>query len=175
MEILFQSKLFPEYRFLSNYHYHDQIDEKNRVWKTNEHFYQAMKCTDEIYQETILNLAKPNQTRTVGGLFITSRKQKALELLVELSLIENLDDLKFWENLKPIDDWHDKKFDVMRDGIRLKFLPGTSLSEKLLSTGDAVLIEWAPWDEYWGSGKTGNGENNLGKLLMERRRFLKNL
>lgn len=42
----------------------------------------------------------------------------------------------------------------------------------LVGTGDAMLVEGNTWgDKFWGVCR-GEGENQLGKLLMERRAFL---
>lgn len=65
-------------------------------------------------------------------------------------------------------EWEDgMKIDIMRKGIFAKFHQHPDLADLLLSTGDAELVEYAPWDEYWGSGKYGLGQNKLGELLME--------
>lgn len=56
------------------------------------------------------------------------------------------------------------------------FNPPTIAHQKLmlLATGDAVLKEGNTWnDVFWGvSLKTGQGENNLGKILMRVREKL---
>ncbi|CAB4194493.1 NADAR [uncultured Caudovirales phage] len=67
--------------------------------------------------------------------------------------------------------WGNVRVSVMRSCLISKFNdPG--LMFLLLSTGDAELIEGNHWgDTFWGVCK-GDGENQLGKLLMERRAFL---
>jgi ribA/ribD-fused uncharacterized protein len=70
-------------------------------------------------------------------------------------------------------DWDAVKVDVMRKVLRLKFAPGSALAQRLLDTGDAELIEGNWWnDRFWGVCK-GEGLNQLGKLLMERRAELR--
>jgi len=70
-------------------------------------------------------------------------------------------------------DWDDIKLDVMSQLLRHKFVI-PSLREKLLKTGDAVLVEGNWWgDTYWGVCK-GVGENHLGKLLMVTRSYYQN-
>jgi len=68
-------------------------------------------------------------------------------------------------------DWGRIKIDRMRAVLRLKFTrsahPG--LYTSLLDTGDAVLVEASRADAFGGAGKTGNGKNTLGWLLMELR------
>lgn len=46
------------------------------------------------------------------------------------------------------------------------------LSELLVSTGDLEIVENAPHDFFWGVGRTGQGQNHLGRLLMRVRRDL---
>lgn len=72
-------------------------------------------------------------------------------------------------------DWHSIKDDVMRIGLMAKFQQNKKLKSLLLETGDAELIENSPTDMYWGCGSSGQGENKLGKLLMEVRTKLKNI
>jgi len=73
-----------------------------------------------------------------------------------------------------IDGWHDKKLDVMKVLINRKF-NNPQLKEKLLSTGHAHIQEGNTWnDKYWGIClKTGEGENNLGKLIMNKKNELR--
>jgi ribA/ribD-fused uncharacterized protein len=66
-------------------------------------------------------------------------------------------------------DWNDIRVDVMRKVLRAKFLHGFELAERLLATGDEELSEGNWWgDQFWGKCE-GEGENWLGRLLMERR------
>lgn len=53
----------------------------------------------------------------------------------------------------------------MREALRHKFsLP--ELRALLLSTGKRTLIEDSPYDNFWGCGRLGKGQNMLGSLLM---------
>lgn len=63
-------------------------------------------------------------------------------------------------------NWDVLKIEVMRELTRLKFQnPG--LREKLICTGRHHLIEGAPWgDKFWGVCD-GEGENHLGRILMD--------
>lgn len=64
-----------------------------------------------------------------------------------------------------------------------KFSQNQTLKDYLLSTDDAILVEVSPYDKIWGIGmrennpnianpKKWNGENKLGKALMEVREKL---
>jgi ribA/ribD-fused uncharacterized protein len=81
--------------------------------------------------------------------------------------------------------WDQKKMSIVVYGNLLKFTQNSELAKFLISTGDLVLVEAAPWDNVWGSGtdlddeRTYNkelwvGENLLGQALMEVRQFLFN-
>ena len=63
-------------------------------------------------------------------------------------------------------DWNAIKTDVMLSLIRGKF-QWPDLQAKLLATGDAYLEEGNTWgDRIWGT-VDGQGENRLGKILMQ--------
>jgi ribA/ribD-fused uncharacterized protein len=63
-------------------------------------------------------------------------------------------------------DWPDIKIDVMRALLEQKFSTGP-LRDKLLATKPSPLIEGNTWDDrFWGVCD-GEGENWLGRLLME--------
>jgi len=65
--------------------------------------------------------------------------------------------------------WEQEKVDVMRQLLRQKFCQG-ELREKLLQTGRRHLMEGNHWgDRFWGVCE-GEGENHLGRLLMDVRR-----
>ena len=66
------------------------------------------------------------------------------------------------------EDWSDIREKVMEYLVKVKF-SNEYLKNKLLSTGDAVLIEGNYWnDRFWGVDlKSGLGENRLGKILMK--------
>jgi ribA/ribD-fused uncharacterized protein len=85
----------------------------------------------------------------------------------------------YYKEVRP--DWHDVNIGVMRGLLEQKFRPGTQLSLKLVSTGDAHICEGNYWhDQYWGNCTCGKkpecaveGLNHLGTLLMHRRMLLR--
>ena len=75
-------------------------------------------------------------------------------------------------NTTPRDDWDDVKVNIMSN-ILLKKFSNENLKKKLISTGDAELINNDSYnDEFYGV-HYGNGENILGKLLMQIRDKIK--
>lgn len=66
-------------------------------------------------------------------------------------------------------DWEIMKTEIMLNLLRQKF-QDKDLKEKLLSTGDAELVEGNWWgDRFWGKCN-GTGRNMLGELLMKVRK-----
>lgn len=66
-------------------------------------------------------------------------------------------------------DWEAVKTRVMEEVVRAKFTQNPDLAARLLATGDAELIEGTTWgDKCWGVDlRTGQGENRLGRILMQ--------
>jgi hypothetical protein len=110
-----------------------------REWPSVEHAYQAMKSTEYAEQECIRAAAIPGEAKRMG------RKVK----------------------LHPA--WDSHKVDIMSRCLHSKFCCNRELAEKLMETAPAELVEGNTWgDRYWGQ-VDGEGENMLGKLLMQLR------
>lgn len=142
---------------LSNFSHHPIVVE-GLIYTTNEHYFQSVKFTHEAtfhdlindtylpYREVVRLAKTPADAKRLGS----SRKY-------------------------PIhSDWDVRRIDVMRTAIREKFTQHPKLKKLLLSTGDAMLVEDSPTDTFWGCGRNRNGENWLGKLLMELRTSFQN-
>jgi N-glycosidase YbiA len=70
------------------------------------------------------------------------------------------------------DDWDENKIGVMLDLLRQKFRDPV-LQDALLGTGEMELIEGNTWgDRFWGVVR-GTGRNELGRLLMQVRREIR--
>lgn len=64
-------------------------------------------------------------------------------------------------------DWEEIKIGVMHDLVRQKFTKHSYLKEKLILTGRHHLVEGNTWnDKFWGVCD-GEGENHLGRILMD--------
>lgn len=69
-------------------------------------------------------------------------------------------------------DWYEVRVPIMKDLLVLKFR-NEELKEKLLATGDSILIEGNWWnDTFWGICN-GVGSNMLGVLLIYIRHCIK--
>lgn len=74
--------------------------------------------------------------------------------------------------LKNHTDWDNKKLGVMNAVLLQKFCHGSFLAEKLMNTIFMDIVEGNTWgDKFWGVCD-GDGENNLGKLIMSIREEL---
>lgn len=54
----------------------------------------------------------------------------------------------------------------------LKFKQHADLRERLVSTGDALILEASPVDRIWGVGADGTGQNLMGRMLCNIRQAL---
>ena len=96
--------------------------------------------------------------------------QKCPERSSEFSSLSPNNAKKLGRKVKLRDDWEDKKIHIMESVLRVKFLT-PELKEKLIDTYPCELIEGNTWnDRFWGVDlETGEGRNELGKLLMKLR------
>ena len=136
-----------EFAFLSNF-YPSLIAVDGIMFPTVEHLFQAAKTVSLVEREKIAAAATPGQAKRLG------------------------------RNVILCDNWEEIKDDVMLNALRLKFAI-LSLREKLLATGNEELVEGNTWhDNIWGNCscdrcKNIEGQNKLGKLLMQVREEIK--
>ncbi|PQO45469.1 NADAR family protein [Blastopirellula marina] len=120
-----------------------QLDKKR--WPTSEHYFQAQKFKDAPYREEIRKAKSPMEAARKGR----SRKVPLRK------------------------DWESAKCNVMRKAVLAKFTQHEELTELLLGTAHAKLVEHTTNDNYWGDGGDGSGKNMLGQILMEVREQLR--
>ena len=142
--IRFSSKLDNEYHGFSTFA-KSLVTINGKRYPTVEHYYQAMRFpTDLEWQEAIRVSPTPAKARQLG-----SQKDH------------------------PIDpNWDNRRMEVMMTGMRAKFQQNSGVLQQLKDTGVRPLIEASP-DAFWGEGRTGNGKNQLGKLLEQVREELR--
>jgi ribA/ribD-fused uncharacterized protein len=70
-------------------------------------------------------------------------------------------------------DWEEVKVGIMTELIRAKAAQNEDVREMLLKTGTKRIVENSPWDDFWGIGPNGDGQNQVGKILMQVRDELK--
>lgn len=107
-----------DYGFLSNFAAYP-FELDGKRWPTSEHYFQAMKFLNPETQNLIRSLDTPGRAAKVG------RREKPLRK-----------------------DWESVKDQVMFDAVLAKFTQNPDIARKLLSTGDAYLIEHTKNDSY---------------------------
>lgn len=79
---------------------------------------------------------------------------------------------KLGRKIEVREDWGKVKEGIMYDIVRTKFFQNPDIAQKLMETGDSLLVEGNYWgDRYWGVCN-GEGQNKLGKILMKVREEL---
>ena len=137
-----------DFAFLSNFFIGAPIvDWKDNIWETNEHYYQAMKTTNDLDQKRIMEAFSPREAKRIG------------------------------RQVKIIDNWNERKVLVMREGLRMKFDQWPKYKKYLIQLEGYDLIEGNWWhDNFWGNCfcdkcKNKTGINMLGLLLMKLRDY----
>lgn len=132
-----------QYRFLSNF-YMVTCYYESEPYRSSEHAYMAAKTEDLKLREQIAVCPTPAEAKKMG---------RSIQLRA---------------------GWDQMKYAVMLDILRSKF-SGHAMQALLLGTGDAELIEGNWWgDKIWGVClKTNQGQNLLGKALMQVRAEIK--
>lgn len=128
--------------FLSNF-FPVEIEHEGRTYQSVEHAYVASKCNSEQWKDFCSNIeVTAGQVKRAGS------------------------DKKLGKELR--EDWQDVKLNVMYQLLCKKFAQ-EPFKTKLQETGDAILEEGNQWcDTFWGIDVfTGEGENHLGKMLMQ--------
>ena len=115
------------------------INEKEYL--TVEHWFQSQKFTNPDLQEQIRLAPTPTKAKSLG-----KKRDESFR-----------------------SDWNSIREEVLYKGLQAKFNQNTCLYTKLLGTGTLELKEDASWDSYWGTGRTGKGQNRMGNLLMKLR------
>lgn len=165
----------PNFQF-SNYAEGYPITIDGVKYPTTEHYYQAQKyiyngntLADQEYAALIISQSTPNKAK-----ILATQKPGKQNFAWVKPLKETIQQFAGKVHLNP--EWDSVKVDVMRKALFAKFsAQNPKLVKMLLATNDALLMEDAPNDSFWGIGKDGKGQNWLGKLLMERREELRKI
>lgn len=143
-ELKFNSGI-PETRYLSAFFpapFIAPLGKKIVLFPNREAYYQAHKTKSKVSRSKIINAADPYKS-------------------------------KYWGSAKSgteiIEGFDAKRKQIMREGIRYQMAQNPLLLKLLLATRKSTLVEEAPWDDYFGNGRDGNGKNVHGKLLEEYR------
>lgn len=137
--IRFNSKV-DEYAFLSNFYMAPFVAPFRKrlvLFRSTEHYYQAHKTKDIIHINKILN----SETGAKAKFFGSAKSGCVI-----------------------VDDFDSKRKEIMYHAIRYKFAQNPVLY-KLFKQLEGPFFEDAPWDDYFGTGRDGDGKNVMGKLL----------
>ena len=128
-----------EYRWLSNFHLID-VEWQGDVYKSTEAAYQAAKTDDPEERRRIREAKTCGRAKRLGQKVTMSPAWKEKERSCKIA--------------------------TMRGIVRKKF-EDPLLREKLIQTGRHHLIEQNDWnDKFWGVCG-GEGENHMGRILMD--------
>ena len=156
-----QLLLFKGYRSVfSNFYNCPVVIGNNSQYRTAEHYYQSWKAAyfgDQARWEAIKAAPWAGQAKYLAR------------------DIKNFD-RRTWELVAP---------QFMEAVVYQKFSGNAEAREKLLNTGDAILVEACTWSNFWGSGldllddahadlDAWKGANVLGQILMKVRERLRN-
>ena len=143
------NKFEKTYRWLSNFSPHPFTDNGGVRWKTSEHFYQCHKCLTEKDVRAIHGAKSPGKAKRLGA------------------------------KVQMNPQFPEGKKDIMWVALQYKFVQNPDIRNKLIDTGDQILVEGNTWhDNTWGNCTCPDcehieGENILGLMLMDLRKLLK--
>ena len=138
---------FGQYRWLSNFH-ESEVPFDGLVFPTSEHAYQCAKTKHDSIRKLFAIHADP---------ILTAREAKNKGQTIPMK-----------------SNWEEIKYNTMFVIVFNKFTNCAMLRGWLKATGNKYLEETNHWnDTYWGIDfRTGEGENNLGKILMDVRAMI---
>lgn len=130
-------------RFFLSNMYKCPVTYQGVKYSCSEIAFQAQKCADDTERQALIAMENPFEVKKAAY------------------------------KVKKREDWQEVKVGIMREIVFAKFAQNPDLAEKLLATGDELLQEENKWnDRFWGT-VNGEGENHLGKILMEVRESIR--
>jgi len=63
--------------------------------------------------------------------------------------------------------WFDERVEVMEELLKAKAEQHEDVRRKLKETGNRLIVENSPTDDFWGIGPGGKGKNMVGKIWMK--------
>lgn len=135
-----------------------------QFYSTSEHLYQCLKylypgapVENEAYAAAIRGVSTPFKAKLLAN------RQRLTQYPWQRALVEIMNQ---YPSAQVRPDWEQYKETAMKICLEQKFGQNLHCRQVLIKTGSQLLVEVSP-DLYWGSGKDGRGQNQLGKLLMQ--------
>jgi ribA/ribD-fused uncharacterized protein len=152
-------------------------DEGKGEWRVFSNMHEAPFQVDSITYPTMEHYFQSAKAKVFGDSAADSKIMKTKSAKAVKSIGKKV------QNFKE-EDWSAKKDEIMRTGLKAKFMQHPELRAKLLETGVRPIGEADPRDKYWAIGTSSEtskaknptkwpGKNMLGKMLMELRAELK--
>lgn len=127
-----------EYYMLSNWSAHAIVVD-GVEYKTVDHAYHAAKFDDPKIKLKISSASSPLMAKQVANDFLHLQKELT----------------------------QDEKVEIMKKLNTIKANQHKEVSDALIKSANAEIIEDSPFDDFWGIGANGKGRNELGKIWME--------
>jgi ribA/ribD-fused uncharacterized protein len=139
------------YGYMSNFYPSKFVDD-NVEYNCSEQYF--MKKKQELFDPTNITLANKILTNNIPSEIKKFGRQ-----------VKNYDE----------DIWNNMRYDIMKNGLRLKFMQNLDIKQKLINTNPKKLFEASPYDKIWGTGYNAvdtlhfieqNEEHKLGTNLL---------
>jgi len=96
-------------------------------------------CSEQYFMKKKQELFDPNNV-TLANKILTNNSPTEIK--------------KFGRQVKNYDEniWNNMRYDIMKNGLRLKFMQNNDIKQKLINTNPKKLYEASPYDKIWGTG-----------------------
>lgn len=146
------------YGCFSNY-WSSKIIVNGIEYQSVEHFYQSEKFIDKEYKHLVRSAKTAHQSKILACQKIVFRLNDnpgVMNPIIKHHLERGVKLRPNWDTIN-----------IMKVGLLAKFKQNETFRNTLISTGSKQIVEISPFDSYWGVGKFGTGQNQLGVLLMQ--------
>ncbi len=145
--VVFHGQTDPFYEFSNSYKIPIVIDRE--IWPSVIHYVEAQKLANAEDGNEFFN-------KHVMAIRLASSPEEAVRMARDRS-----------HSLRS--DWEEVKDEIMLKALTAKFTQHKHLYDKLMPTGNALIVQHTGEDLYWGDGENGRGQSMLGNLLMKLR------
>tara|TARA_X000000950_G_scaffold289424_1_gene413256 strand:- start:14471 stop:15391 length:921 start_codon:yes stop_codon:yes gene_type:complete len=161
--------------FKPNYIYFSSPNEEEPYSGLSLYYY-CQFIEDNVTYSSVLHYILANKAMIMTDLTLYNH---ILKLRNTIDLLELERSLKLDTTAQQ--KWHDTKYQIVKQANLLKFTQNSNLKALLLSTENNILVNTSPSDSTWGiaisttqakNGEKWNGQNLLGKILVDIRKII---